>query len=441
MTLAIAVAPTAGMKDWMNMTDALAATALSPLDDPQALVAAVDAYLAEPANRAHPREMLTALHRRAPLIKATGTWYVSGYDAVTELLRDKRVSRWEAAKGELSIEKVEDPQFARALNSFIEMMINRDEPDHTRLRKLIRHLFLPAAVAGWQNIIERVGDEIIDKVASKREFDLVKEVGFPLPEYVICELLGVPHEDHDLWSQWSHDAVSANRTPAPTGENLRKVQQAYVNFHHYFEALIAERRKNPGDDMISLLILAEEDGDRLSIDEMIGTLVMLIQAGQETTANLVGNGMYMLMKNPERYRELVDNPGLVTKAVVELLRLDSPAQFALPRVALEDIEHGGQTIAEGDHIMLSTFAASFDPAVFDNPYDIDFHRDNLHKSPSFSVGIHSCIGRQFALLEANVMFRKIMERLPNLELVEEPERAESFTRGWKALIVRNRDVA
>lgn len=423
------------------MTETVIASARPDIYDPQALVAAVDSYLAAPANRADPRELITALHRGAPLIKATGTWYASGYDAVTELLRDDRVSRWEAAKGELSIEKVEDPQFARALNSFVEMMINRDEPDHTRLRKLIRHLFLPAAVAGWQGIIDRVADEIIDKVAGKPEFDLVAEVGFPLPEYVICELLGVPHEDHDLWSQWSHDAVSANRTPAPTGENLRKVQQAYVNFHHYFEKLISDRRSNPGDDMISLMIHAEEGGDRLSLDEMIGTLVMLIQAGQETTANLIANGMYLLMKDPARYRELVEGPDLVAKAVPELLRLDSPAQFNLPRVALEDIEFGGQTIAKGDHIMLSTFAAAFDPAVFENPYDIDFHRGNMHKSPSFSVGIHSCIGRQFALLEANVMFRKIMERLPTLEIIEEPERAESFTRGWKKLIVRNRDIA
>jgi cytochrome P450 len=405
------------------------------------LEAAVGRFFNDPNVRANPHALFDALHKQAPLINVGGTWFVTGYDEATSLLRDERVSRWEAARTELAIEALESPELRDALGATIKMMINRDEPDHTRLRRLIRHVFLPNEVAGWAVKIERISDAIMAKVKDKKEFDFLAEVAFPLPEMIICDLLGVPLEDHDLWSKWSHEILTANRTPAPTGENLRIVQNAYISFYNYFRELIEERKKAPGDDLMSLLIKAEEDGDKLSMDELVGTAIMLIQAGQETTANLIANGMYLLLKSPRHYQQLVEDKSLIPAAVLEFLRLESPSVLNLPRVALEDIECGGQTIPKGDHILISVYATGFDPEIFERPLEMNFARENMYKSVAFSVGIHACLGRQFALLEAHTMFRKIMETLPHLELVEEPERSNTFTRGWSSLKVRNLDVA
>ena len=361
-----------------------------------ACISGVNEYFASPAARDRPFELFAALHEKAPLVRAGNAWFATGYEVVNQLGRDARLSRWEAAKTELSIDSLTDPESRSALNSFVEMLINRDGEDHARLRKLIRHAFLPGAVARWLQVMERVTEELIDRVSQKAEFDLVKEVAFPLPEYVICELLGVPHEDHDLWSEWSHTAVSANRTPAPVGDELRRVQEAYINFHRYFEKLVEERRANPGDDLMSLMIKAEEDGDKLSMDELIGAAILLIQAGQETTANLIANGMYLLLKSPEKYRQLAQDPSLVPAAVLELLRLDSPAVMVMPRIAIDDVECVGQTIRKGDHVMLSVYATGYDPHVFPEPHEMKFDRPNNNRSLNFGVGIHSCLGRQFA---------------------------------------------
>ncbi len=410
--------------------------------DPEMLATAVDRFFLDPTSRDNPMPMFAQLHKVAPIYKSrAGTWFVTGYDAAQTLLRGDRLSRWEAAQTELAVDAMEDPLARQAMKSSIEMMINRDEPDHGRLRKLVRHVFLPSAVLGWTSRIEQITQTIIDGVANKREFDMIKELAFPLPEMVICDLLGVPHADHALWSQWSHDVVSANRTPAPTGENLRIVQEASINFYNYFKNLIDVRRQNLGDDLMSLMIKAEEDGEKLTVDELIGTAMMLIQAGQETTANLTANGMVILMRHPEFYQQLVDDPSLVPNAVEELLRLDSPAIMTMPRIALEDLSFGGVTIPKGDYVMFSMLASNHDPNVFPEPEKIDFHRANQYKNVAFGIGIHSCIGRQFALLEARTMFRAIMKRLPHLEIAVEPKRAASFTRGYASLIVRNRDVA
>ena len=413
-----------------------------PGNNSSSIAAALDRFLTDDKSRGAPHDVLAAVRAQSPVYKSgVGTWVVTGYDAAVSLLRDPRLSRWEAAKTELGIDGAGNPELREALSANTKMMINRDEPDHTRLRRLVRLAFLPASIDTWRQRVRDMSKMLVDRVSDKREFDFLKEVAFPLPEIVICEMLGVPHADHALWSQWSHDSVAANRTPAPTGENLRRVQDATLGFHRYFKNLIAERRKNLGDDLISTLLKAEAEGDKLTEDELIGTVVLLIQAGHETTANLIATGMYHLLTHPAAYRDLVADPEKVTQAVEEFLRFDGPASFVMPRMALEDIEIGEVSIPAGDRVLFVLMAINRDPKIFDDPDVLNLGRKNLHRHIGFGVGAHLCIGRQLALMEANTMFREVMRGLPDLELVEAPTYAAAFTRGLTALKVRRKSLA
>jgi len=411
----------------------------------------IERILADPSARSDPYAVFRKLREEAPLYKTTtGVWVVTSHKAASALLADPRMSRWEAAKTEWvpdetddpEIYKIfqEDPELREANDAVITTLINRDEPEHQSLRGLVRYAFLPSAIETWRRTIEETTKVIIDRVAGKPKFDFVSEVAFPLPEIVICEMSGVPHKDHALWSAWSKGAVGAIRTPKPKGENLRQALEAHRHFYHYFKQLIAQRRSNLGDDLISILIKAQEEGKRLSDDEIVGTMTTLIQAGHETTANLIGNGMYLLLKHPELYRYLHEHPEKIPDAVEEFLRLDGPAQFGAPRKALEDIHCEGVTIRKGDLVIIVRHAVNRDPAIFNDPDRIDFDRPNLHAHQAFGFGPHICLGRQLAQLEAQIMFRELLKRLPDLELVEEPERTRMTTRGFKELWVRRKSL-
>ena len=412
----------------------------------------VERLLADPTSRSDPYALLHELREDAPLCQtANGVWFVTGYKAARALLSDPRMSRWEAAKSEWLPDPLEDPEiydiFHRdpelrtAHEAVNTMLINRDDPEHQRLRNLVRQAFLPGAIRLWREKIEETTSLILDRAVEKVEMDFVREVAFPLPEIVICEMSGVPHEDHGLWAEWSKAAVGAIRTPKPKGENLRQALEAHRNFYRYFKTLIADRRGSTGDDLIAILMQAQEEENKLSEDEIIGTMTLLIQAGHETTANLVGTGMYHLLKRPELYQELREYPERIPQAVEEFLRFDGPAQFSSPRKALEDVECEGRLIKKGEFVIVSRHAVNRDPEVFPDPDDIDFSRTNLHLHHGFGVGPHSCLGRQLAQLEAQIMFREIMKRLPDLELIKEPEYTPMTTRGFKELWVRRRSLA
>jgi cytochrome P450 len=358
-----------------------------------------------------------------------------------KFLRDTRVSRWQAAAAELGIDQVDDPELREALVANNSMAGNYDEPDHTRLRRLMRLAFLPGAIEAWRPRTESVALGLIERVKDQREFEFVRALAFPLPEVVMCELLGVPHEDHALWSQWSHDAVANNRASAEPGESMGIAQQALLNFHRYMKDLVRKRRANLGDDLASVLIRAEDSGDKLTEQEVIGQLVALVQAGHETTANLITNGMYLLLQDRALYAELSKNPDRTPQAVEEFLRIEGPAPFTLPRVTLEDIEYRGTTIPAGSRVLPVLQAANRDPAVFENPDNVKIDRPNCFQHVSFGVGIHLCIGRELALMEAETMFREIVTRLPDLELVGDGERVRSYTRGWAKLTVRRASLA
>jgi cytochrome P450 len=413
----------------------------------------IERIYADPLARQNPHAMFAATRSATPLYKTDrGMWLVTGHRPTAALLRDPRLSRWEAAKLELYADADDDPEVREmftndpglqtAIDAINLMLIQRDEPDHTRLRRLVRQAFLPAAIEGWRTRVEDVSRTILSRVVVKPEFDFLREVAFPLPEILICEMTGVPHADHALWSAWSHACVGTMRNPKPRGENLRRGLEGYRSFYLYFKELIAKRRRSPGDDLISTLIKAEEEGDHLSEDEIIGTMTMLIQAGHETTANLVANGMLILLDNAGLYRDLRNHPDRIPRAIDEFLRFDGPAgPFSAPRVATEDIAYDDIVIAKGDRVVFVRPAANRDPAVFENPDRVDIDRPNLQQHQAFGLGPHVCLGRQLALLEAEVMFKQVMRELPELELVRRPAYGAMTTRGLTELRVRRKTLS
>jgi len=411
----------------------------------------IQRILADDTARDDPHGVFAQTRDISPIYQTEpGIWVVTGHAAAMALSREKRLSRWESARTELFADDSEDaelrslfardPELKAAIDAVNHMLILRDEPDHTRLRNLVRHAFLPAAIEEWRARVEAVAADVLDKVEGKREFDFLKEVAFPLPEIVICEMTGVPHSDLARWSVWSKACVGASRTPKPRGAQLRRAQEGYRSFYVYFKDLIAHRRGTRGNDLISLLLRAEEEGDKLSEDEIIATMTMLIQAGHETTANLIGNGMLILLDNREIYARLVKNPGEVPQAVDEFLRVDGPTIFGPPRVAMEDITCEGITIPKGHRIIFIRAAINRDPTVFPDPDTVDIDRTNLHLFNAFGSDIHTCLGRHLALLESRIMFREIVRRLPNLELVERPRYTPMHSRGLQSLKVRRRDA-
>jgi cytochrome P450 len=397
----------------------VAATAPTDLDD--ADLEAFAAYIRDPSCLDDPHPLLHAVRARAavhwnPHLSA---WAVLSYDAAAEVLRDSRMSRAAAADRQtrmLALGATED--VVAAVNMFGSSLMMKDGEDHTRLRRLIVRAFTPRAISAWRSTVEQAADEILDGIDGRDTFDFVTEFAYPLPERVICRLLGVPYEDHRLFTEWdtalTHSAVYSGQEEAT--DHTRAAQRALVGYRDYFDDLIATRRRQPageGTDLLTLLVEAEDSGDRLTHDELIGTLVLLILAGHHTTANLFGNGMLGLLRHPDQLRLLQSHPELMPLAVEELLRYDSSARGQL-RVAIEPTTVGGHDVAPGQVVMLVLHAVNRDPAKFADPDRLDLRRDPDHLA--FAAGAHYCVGASLARLEGQVGFAKIAERLADVEL-------------------------
>jgi cytochrome P450 len=347
-----------------------------------------------------------------------GVWVFTRHADVDGIQRDRRWSRFEAAKGELAtIDTDGDSDLARAVEAFLMMLINRDEPDHTRIRKLLSAAFNPRRVQSWKPRISEIVRSVIDHVADEDEFEFLSDVGYPIPEMVICELLGVPHSDHELWGEWAAASVARFRSTSMDVQSRAKT--AMVEFYDYFRDLVAERRKSPGDDLISVLARTEEAGGRLTEDELIGTLIMLITAGHETTANMSGNGLYCLFRYPDQLQKLIHQPELVPNAVEEMLRFETTSRVGLPRIALQDIQFDDVVVPAGARAIALRNAANRDPAVFSEPDTFDVTRSNI-RHVSFGSGIHFCLGAMLARIELATIFEVIVRDLPEISMVEQP---------------------
>ena len=295
--------------------------------------------------------------------------------------------------------------------------LDLDPPDHTRLRGLVSKAFTPRAVRELGPRIQGLVDELLDAVAGKSRIDLISDFAFPLPVIVIAEMLGVPAEDRARFREWSDDiALSVN--PLLNSEQIERVQQATEELFDYFEGIIEQRRQAPQNDMISALLAAEEEGDRLTHEELLSTLMLLLVAGNETTRNLIGNGMLALLKSPAQLQRLRDRPELLDSAINELLRYDSPVQMDA-RNAIDDVEIGGKRIAAGQRILAIVGAANRDPQVFANPDELDIGRDEVSHL-SFGRGIHYCLGSPLAILEGRIAFTSLLERFSSIRLASDP---------------------
>lgn len=291
-------------------------------------------------------------------------------------------------------------------------------PEHTRLRKLVSRVFTPRAIHNYRHRIEFFVDRLLTELQPRGQMELISEFAQPLPTLVITEMLGVPYEDGELWETWAnaihqHTAVPEFLNLQKSAELIETAAKAAKDETEYFRALVAKRRVKRSDDIVSLLVSAEEDGDHLSEEELLYTLVLLLGAGHHTSVNLIGNGMRALMGDPVQYRQLCEDPALIDNAIEEMLRFDPPLQGE-PRVALQDAEIEGVKVPEGTVVHCLLAAANRDPSVFENPSNFRIDRDNAKNHIAFSLGIHHCLGAPLARAEGQIAFRELVKRMPSL---------------------------
>ncbi len=423
----------------MQMTKAALKTALVP---------PLAAFVASSNVRRRPYPLFGALRRLDPVHEsAIGVWILSRHAEVSSVLRD---ARFGSDEDKADIERLNFGPFDRLFSKrgqrggnsdhkeFVrklgELMLFRDPPDHTRLRSLVTKAFTPRRIEVLQPRIEQIVAETLDAFPKDGAVDVMSTLAYPVPARVICELVGVPASDHGLIVSLAPD-LAAGLDPGPmrTPDSMRRADEAYQTLQRYIGDLIDSRRREPQDDLLTALIDAESDGSSLTRDELIGTVGLLIMAGHETTANLVGNGLHAVLRDRDAFDRLRDDPSVGQTAVEELLRFDSPVQMTV-RVALDDLAVGEQTIRKGSIVVPLIAAANRDPAVFADPNKLDLARSpNPHLS--FSGGAHFCIGAPLARLEARIMLGELVRRFPAMR-VRKAVRRKSFTiRGYSKLEV------
>ena len=289
-------------------------------------------------------------------------------------------------------------------------MLDLDAPDHTRLRALVHKAFTPNLVGRMRTRIQTLADELLDRVLNDGEIDLIKDYALPLPLTIITEILGVPSSDRDKFHKWSKAVVSLTSPKA----TLRVIPNVWM-FVRYLRRFFERRRRDPQDDLATALIQAEEAGDKLSPDELLAMVFLLLIAGHETTVNLIGNGMLALLEHPDSMNRLRREPAFIKTAVDELLRYTSPVFMSTERYAREDLNIHGITIPRGGMTLGVIGSANRDEAVFKNADVLNISRDP-NKHLSFGQGIHFCLGAPLARLEGEIAINTLLRRMPDLHL-------------------------
>ncbi len=381
----------------------------------------IDLYKHDPAFRADPYPAYARLRATAPIHRVTlpggwGVWLVTRYDDAATVLKDERfVKDWRKPLAPERIARWPPPilQVVKLLKSH---MLYTDPPDHTRLRSLVSKAFTPRLIENMRGRIQAVADTLLDAVEGNGEMDLVADYASPLPAAVVAALLGVPAEDRDEFREWIDVAVSWDGT----WEYMEKMVPDMRAFAAYLRALLEQKRAYPEDDLISALVRAEEADDKLSEEELLGTVVLLLIAGHETSANLIGIGMLELLQRPDQLERLKKEPFLIAPAVEELLRYSSPFEKASERFAREDVRIGEVLIPKDEMVLVVIAAANRDPKRFPDPDALDITRaDNKHLA--FGKGIHFCLGTPLARTEGQIAIGTLLRRMPDLRLKDPPE--------------------
>jgi len=388
--------------------------------------------------KANPFPFLASLRDSEPVFQTslpdkTPVWLISRYEDVLALFRDERFvkNRRSAMTAEQLRKLPWTPPMFRPLE---RNMLDLDPPDHTRLRTLVHKAFTPGLIGKMRDRIQSLADDLLDRVTDKRGFDLINDYALPLPMTIINEILGVPTKDRQKFHRWSTAVVSLT-SPKPKMSVIPSVWM----FVRYLKRFFELRRREPRDDLATALIQAEEAGDRLSEDELLAMVFLLLIAGHETTVNLIGNGTLALLEHPASMNQLREDPSIIKTAVEELLRFTAPVLMTTERYAREDLITCGVNIPRGGMTFGVIGSANRDGTVFQNPDELNLVREP-NKHLAFGQGIHFCLGAPLARLEAEIAFNTLLRRVPTLRLGVNVEalrwRPSMLLRGLEALPVQ-----
>jgi cytochrome P450 len=379
----------------------------------------------DPRWSSDPWPLYAELRRTQPVQwSPRGFWVLARHADCLAVLRDRR-----ASADASHIDPAKAPEgfaAARARDRVIDQVVAdaehdnrpflfRDPPDHTRLRGLVSKAFTPKMVEGLRPRVVAIVDQLIDRGLELGRIDAVADFAYPLPVRIICEMLGVPSADHERFHHWSAALARGIDPEFLLTEEVRRARSdALLSFAEYFFALLADRRRHPGDDLLSGLVQVEEAGDTLSEGELLSTAILLLVAGHETTVNLIAGGLLALLEHPRELERVRDDRGVVRSAVEELLRYVSPVQLT-GRSMIDDMPVGGVTLGRGEFVLLLLGSANRDPAAFIDPDILDVGRaDNRHLG--FGFGVHHCLGAPLARLEAQVAIPRLLRRTRDLDL-------------------------
>ena len=393
--------------------------------------------IVSPEFKANPFPFLAALRATEPVYRTTlpdktPVWLVTRYEDVNALLKDDRFPK--NRRSALTPEQLRRLPWVPPMFRPLERnMLDLDAPDHTRLRGLVHQAFTPRLVERMRARVQTLADELLDAVARRGEMDLINDYALPLPMTIITEILGVPTSDRHKFHKWSKAVVSLS-SPNVT---MRVIPSVWM-FIRYLRRFFKVRRRNPQDDLATALIEAEEAGDKLSEDELLAMVFLLLIAGHETTVNLIGSGTLALLEHADEMEKLRRDPSLIKPAVEELLRYTAPVFMTTERYARENVTIHGATIPRGEMTLGVIGSANRDEKVFENPDSLDITREP-NKHLSFGQGVHFCLGAPLARVEAQIAVNTLLRRMPELRLRVSPDslrwRPSMILRGLDALPV------
>lgn len=345
-----------------------------------------------------------------------GMWYLGSYEAVSAVLTDNRVSHDTVKYLAIQFTDEQRAQLSEFIRLYSMWMSLKDGKEHVRLRN-ITHKAFALSMREIVPTIQTMVDSLSDTFVGKGQVDFLKEFAYHLPALVVMKLIGIPLEDRSLGVACADSLGELFGSTQANFDVALRAQKNLVEMTRYLEELIAKRRLKPENDFISNMLAVEDNGEKLTVDEIHAQCSMLLFAGHETTRNLFGNGLYTLLKHPVQFEKLKENPGHMRTAVQEMLRYDSPVQYTV-REATEDMDIYGKSIRQGQPILFCFGSANHDPQKFTSPEVFDITR-NESRNLSFGMGIHSCTGAQLALMEAEIAFTSLIKRFPDMKLVDE----------------------
>ncbi|WP_158736405.1 cytochrome P450 [Alteribacillus sp. YIM 98480] len=343
-----------------------------------------------------------------------GGWIVTRYEDVAFAFQDQTRFSAERVTPSRKASEKKKKELASTYNVLSHWMVFNDPPKHTRLRLLVNKAFTPSAVEKIKPRIVEISNELLDEMANNEKADIIKDYAYALPILVISEMLGLPKNDRDKIKKWSDDLMLLVFGAVDVPDRHEKAQKSLQEMYDYLHDIASKRRENPQDDLISAIAFAGDGGDKLTTDEIISTCSLLVFGGHETTTNLIANGMMSLLTHPQAYKELKDNPSLISSAVEEFLRYEGPSK-AMIRIAKEDLELGGKKIKQNERLLLVQASANRDPAKFTKPDKLDITRHpNQHLG--FGRGIHYCLGAPLARVEGEIAIKQLIQRFPQMTL-------------------------